>query len=43
VDNPALDVAIELGNLLDKPIVTFFGLTPFVRGANRWRARGWCG
>jgi deoxyribodipyrimidine photo-lyase len=42
-DNPALDVAIELGNLLDKPIVTFFGLTPFVRGANRWRARGWCG
>ena len=33
-DNPALDFAIELGNLLGKPVVTFFGLNPFVGGAN---------
>jgi deoxyribodipyrimidine photo-lyase len=34
VDNPALDVAIELGNALDKPVVVFFGLNPFVERAN---------
>jgi deoxyribodipyrimidine photo-lyase len=33
-DNPALDVAIEIGNLLQKPVVVFLGLTPFVRRAN---------
>lgn len=35
VDNPALDAAIELGNALDKPVVVFFGLNPFVERANR--------
>jgi len=34
VDNPALDVAIAAGNELGKPIVVFFGLNPFVAGAN---------
>jgi deoxyribodipyrimidine photo-lyase len=34
VDNPALDVAIALGNLTHKPVVIYFGLNPFVRGAN---------
>jgi deoxyribodipyrimidine photo-lyase len=33
-DNPALDVAIELGNLLEKPVLTFFGLNPFVAAGN---------
>ena len=33
-DNPALDIAIELGNALRKPVVVFFGLNPFVQGAN---------
>lgn len=33
-DNPALDLAIDLGNLLGKPVVTFLGVHPFVRGAN---------
>jgi deoxyribodipyrimidine photo-lyase len=33
-DNPALDVAVELGNLLAKPVVVFFGVHPHVRGAN---------
>jgi deoxyribodipyrimidine photo-lyase len=33
-DNPALDVAIELGNLLRKPVVAFLGVHPFVEGAN---------
>ena len=33
-ENPALDVAIELGNLLSKPVVTFFAVNPFVHGAN---------
>lgn len=33
-DNPALDLAIHLGNLLAKPVVTFFGLHPFVLHAN---------
>jgi deoxyribodipyrimidine photo-lyase len=36
VDNPALDLAIELGNLLGKPVVAFFGINPFVSSAN-WR------
>jgi deoxyribodipyrimidine photo-lyase len=31
-DNPALDTAIALGNLLYKPVVVFFGLNPFVAG-----------
>ena len=34
VDNPALDVAIELGNELGKPVVVFFGLYPYVERAN---------
>jgi deoxyribodipyrimidine photo-lyase len=33
VDNPALDVAIDIGNLTHKPVVVFFGLNPFVHGA----------
>ena len=33
-DNPALDVAITVGNLLGKPVVAFFGLNPFVERAN---------
>jgi deoxyribodipyrimidine photo-lyase len=32
-DNPALDMAIALGNLLHKPVVVFFGLNPFITGA----------
>jgi deoxyribodipyrimidine photo-lyase len=32
-DNPALDTAIALGNLLHKPVVVFFGLNPFIAGA----------
>jgi deoxyribodipyrimidine photo-lyase len=32
-DNPALDVAIALGNMLHKPVVVFFGLHPHVQGA----------
>ncbi len=34
VDNPALDVAIELGNTLGKPVVVFFGLHPHIAHAN---------
>jgi deoxyribodipyrimidine photo-lyase len=34
VDNPALDVAIELGNALRKPVVVFFGLHPRITHAN---------
>ena len=34
VDNPALDVAIRLGNELRLPVVVFFGLNPFVERAN---------
>jgi len=34
VDNPALDVAIELGNALGLPVVAFFGLNPFIERAN---------
>ena len=34
VDNPALDVAIEAGNALRKPVVAFLGLVPFYPNAN---------
>jgi deoxyribodipyrimidine photo-lyase len=34
VDNPALDVAIEAGNLLDLPVVVFFSVIPNYPGAN---------
>ena len=27
-DNPALNVAIQAGNVLKKPVLVFFGLTP---------------
>jgi len=33
-DNPALDVAIDAGNALRKPVVVFFGLHAFVERAN---------
>jgi deoxyribodipyrimidine photo-lyase len=33
-DNPALDLAIEIGNLLSKPVVVFFAIHPFVERAN---------
>jgi deoxyribodipyrimidine photo-lyase len=33
-DNPALDTAIDLANLLHKPVVVFFGLHPFVTRAS---------
>jgi len=29
LDNPALDVAVEAGNILDKPVVVFFAPRPF--------------
>ena len=35
-DNPALDLAIDLGNLLGKPVVVFLGIVPFYPHAN-WR------
>jgi len=34
VDNPALDMAVRLGNELRLPVVTFFGLNPFIERAN---------
>lgn len=34
LDNPALDVAIEAGNLLGKPVVAFLGVVPFYPNAN---------
>jgi len=34
VDNPALDVAVSLGNKLSKPVVVFFAPVPFDPGAN---------
>jgi deoxyribodipyrimidine photo-lyase len=34
VDNPALDVAVRLGNELHLPVVVFFGLNPFIVRAN---------
>jgi deoxyribodipyrimidine photo-lyase len=33
-DNPALDIAVELGNTLRKPVVAFLGINPFVERAN---------
>lgn len=33
-DNPALDTAINLANVMGKPVAVFFGLNPFVGGAN---------
>jgi deoxyribodipyrimidine photo-lyase len=33
-DNPALNVAIEAGNLLNKPVIALFQLLPRVRHAN---------
>lgn len=35
LDNQALDLAIEFGNMLEKPVVVFFGLHPGYRSANR--------
>lgn len=35
LDNPALDVAINLGNELRKPVVVFFAPVPFYPGANQ--------
>jgi len=34
VDNPALDVAVEAGNALGKPVVAFFAPVPFYPNAN---------
>jgi deoxyribodipyrimidine photo-lyase len=34
VDNPALDLAIEAGNLLSRPVVAFLGVVPFYPHAN---------
>ncbi len=34
VDNPALDVAVRVGNELGKPVVAFFAPVPFYPGAN---------
>ena len=34
VDNPALDVAIEAGNSLKKPVVAYLGIVPFYPNAN---------
>lgn len=34
VDNPALDVAIEAANVLDKPVVVFFAPVPYYPHAN---------
>src|SRR6516225_1248460 len=36
IDNPALDIAIEIGNDLKKPVVVFFAPVPFYPHAN-WR------
>lgn len=33
-DNPALDAAINLANVMGKPVAVFFGLNPFVAQAN---------
>jgi len=35
VDNPALELAVQLGNELRKPVVAFFGPVPFYPGANQ--------
>jgi len=34
IDNPALDVAVEAGNALRKPVVVFFAPVPFFPHAN---------
>jgi len=34
IDNPALDVAVEVANVLQKPIVVFFAPVPFYPNAN---------
>ncbi len=34
IDNPALDIAIEVGNELRKPVVVFFAPVPFYPRAN---------
>ena len=34
VDNPALDVAVEVGNVLRRPVVVFFAPVPFYPHAN---------
>jgi deoxyribodipyrimidine photo-lyase len=34
VDNPALDIAIEAGNALKKPVVAYLGIVPFYPNAN---------
>jgi deoxyribodipyrimidine photo-lyase len=34
MDNPALDVAVRIGNTLHKPVVVFFAPVPFYPGAN---------
>ena len=34
IDNPALDVAVEAGNILHKPVVVFFAPVPFYPHAN---------
>jgi len=34
LDNPALDVAVETANLLEKPVVVFFAPVPFYPNAN---------
>lgn len=33
-DNPALNIAIQAGNVLKKPVLVFFGLTPNAHHAN---------
>ena len=35
LDNPALDVAVQLGNELGMPVVVFFAPVPFYPGANQ--------
>jgi deoxyribodipyrimidine photolyase len=46
-DNPALDLAVELGNELRQPVVVFLGINPFVERANyrhyRFLAEGLAG
>src|ERR1700750_2684237 len=34
IDNPALDVAIEVANILHKPVLVFFAPVPFYPHAN---------
>jgi len=38
-DNPALDVAVQVGNELRKPVVVFFAPVPFYPGANQRNLR----